>query len=235
MPENAKPADHPNGHEGASFVPPQFVENALVAERRRLRQRLFAFGLPGLVITGLVIEPMTSGASLITPISGSLLWLMRSVGMLMGVSFAILTRDLSPAPPTRHREGPLGVALVALVFGFMGLASFDAFAWRAARWTAFYGSDQVYSSATYALTTKPDGVLVRKGQVRIDPFDTGRPVAFRLSPEQGNAVNRMSGAICITVKQRRSPSGEIEVLTDGSQPFGTPDEKQIGPCSERRE
>lgn len=211
---------------GEEFRPPQFEAHALGLESRRDRQDWILLAIAGGVLAVILIEPLVVRAELITPISGYALWPMRAFGLMTGLALVIST----PRDGRVDWKGRLRGAVSLVVGCAVGAALADALTWRAARFLEFGLSDQPFVAATYPLTAGWDGRLVGKGQIRIDPFGTGQPLVIRIAPGQLGYGLAPQLPLCITVMQRRSASGAIEVQTEPWRPFETPSVKKIQPC-----
>lgn len=214
---------------GEAFVPAQVLNRVLAAERRRQRliNMLFLFAVA--LGVALWLEPYVTGAELVTPLSPWLLWPIRMLGLVLGLAVMFW---LDPPGNARWPERIRRVVLFLLIPALGGLAM-NSLTWRAARWLEFGLSDQPYGEATYALSGRFDvvgGQRTWKRGVRIDPFGTGEPLYIRIPPQQSHVVSLSRERLCITVRQRRSSSGAIEVKTDPWRPFRTPAVKEIKPC-----
>ncbi|MFM5950560.1 MAG: hypothetical protein ACKOPM_15260 [Novosphingobium sp.] len=226
MPDSSDRSGHLEAHVGAAFIPTQFEEHALEEERRRERRGFVVLGLVVFALAAVLVEPLVVRSALITPLNGFIIWPMRVLGLIAGIGFAFATFH----PEQTGWKQQLNKVAKLLVFCGLGLASFDALTWRTARWIEFGYSTAGFAPQTYPLTTTSDGRLIHKGRVRIDPFDTGQPLVIYLPPDQLDTWQWPPNKLCITVMQRRSPSGAIEVQTEPWRPFGSPAAKAIKPC-----
>lgn len=216
---------------GEAFVPPHVVARVLAAERRCARLRTLLFMLPIALGLVLMIEPKFTKAVLITPLNSYVLWSMRLMGLAAGLAFFF-----SFDPPDRKSlsEWPRYVVLSLLVPA-IGFAAMNAITWRAARWFEFGFSDQAYAAATYPIEGRPGFYLTKRGRVWLDPYRTGEWVYVRIPPEQARAIAYSFDRLCITLLQRRSSSGAIEIISDPWRPFIRASSKKIGPCPSKRD
>lgn len=158
----------------------------------------------------LCVETMLSGTSLITPINPLFVNIMWVVGFVLGIPLAALT-VLRP-----HK--PMGVPKMLFIFLFLPfLSAFaaDGAAWRIADWTEFAFSNAQFEPATYPIKYASHGRKGRRDSFEIDPFDLKNGTDIAVPSAQFDAIWPNHDDYCITVMQRRSASGAIEILNDG--------------------
>lgn len=164
----------------------------------------------GALLAILCIEALFSSTSLITPINSTFLNAMRLVGFALGIPLAILTI-------TRPHE-PMGIAkkiLIVLFLPFLtGFAGGEA-AWRISDWTEFGFSSAAYEPATYPIQYASHGRKGRRDSFEIDPYDAGESTDIAVPSAQFDAIWPRYDGYCITVMQRKSASGAIEIVNDG--------------------
>jgi hypothetical protein len=108
---------------------------------------------------------------------------------------------------------------------------FDGLAWRMADWWEFGMSRAAFAPATYPIQSLHHGRKGSRDTIEIDPFDTGEATHIPLPPEQYRILYGQVNAYCVTVQQRRSASGAIEIRTDGEYTLMAPDPLQLAPCA----
>lgn len=182
-----------------------------------------------LLVSGLIVlawlEASFSGTALITPLGESLLWTMRGLGAVLGLGialslFAKIARDNSIP------KALLAVLVSPLMFGVL----FNVIAWRAADWAAFGFSQQAFEEARYPIESISPGRKGRRDVIEIDPFNTGEDASIPVSDAQYRELVSTPASYCVTVMQRRSPTGAIEILTDGQYTLKEPAPVEVGPC-----
>ncbi len=183
----------------------------------------FAVVIPLAICALGVLEAMLSNTALITPISNSFLWTMRLIGVAVGLVAGVVVASTSDFAIWRK----LALILFSpLLVGFL----FDGIGWRMADWRAFGFSSQPFAPASYPIENVSRGRKGRTSTVSIDPFATGESTRIPISREQYSGLRADIDGLCVTVQQRRSPAGEIEILTDGQFTLSTPDPVEITPC-----
>ena len=171
------------------------------------------------------LEAAFSGTSLITPLGESVLWTMRGLGAALGLIFALVLFK-RVAEQNSTGKAVLCVVVAPLLLGFL----FDGIAWRAADWAAFGFSQQAFEPASYPIGSISPGRKGRRDVISIDPFETGEDTDISVSDAQYNELVRTSASSCVTVMQRRAPSGAIEILNDGQYTLREPALVEVSPC-----
>lgn len=166
--------------------------------------------LLGALLALLCIEAMLSGTSLITPINGTFLNAMRLLGFVLGIPFALFVI-------TRPHE-PMGIAKKILIILFLpfltGFVGGEA-AWRISDWTEFGFSSAAFEPAVYPIKYASHGRKGRRDSFEIDPFNTKEATDIAVPSAQFDAIWLHHDDYCITVMQRKSASGAIEIVNDG--------------------
>ncbi|MFM5923898.1 MAG: hypothetical protein ACKOPG_06910 [Novosphingobium sp.] len=182
-----------------------------------------------LVLTALVgivwLESLLSGTALLTPINSTMLWVMRGLGAAAGLATGIVLWSRIVQQSSRIRA-TLAVLVSPLLFAVL----FDGIAWRVADWAAFGFSRQAFTTAHYPIKYVSHGRKGRRDTIEIDPFGTGENADIPISDAQYDELWSNHDGLCAAVSQRRSPSGAIEILTDGEYTLHEPAPVEITPC-----
>lgn len=227
MPDSGEQPDRIEARMGAEFILPHFEARALAKERQKGLRGSAILCLCLVVLGTVLIEPLVVRSELITPLSGYVLWPMRLFGLLTGLSIALASFEATQV----DWKGWLNRAVLLVCSCGLGMAAFDALTWRAARWYEFGLSNQPFVAKTYVLSLNSYGRYVHKARVRLDPFETGQPLVIHVPPHQLGAWEWSGKPLCITVMQRQSRTGAVEVKTEAWRPFRTPVPKPIEPCA----
>jgi hypothetical protein len=171
------------------------------------------------------VEALFSGTALITPLDATVLWTMRGIGAVMGLVVGVMLFT-----KIRQENSTAKAALTVLVMPILFAFMFDGIAWRAADWATFGLSSQAYEEAQYPIESITPGRKGRRDTINIDPFSTGEPAGIPVSDAQYNELQETSVSSCVTVMQRKAPSGAIEILTDGDYTLREPAPVEITPC-----
>jgi hypothetical protein len=177
-----------------------------------------------------LIEALLSSTSLITPISWQVSYAMRGLGLLTGLAAGIWF--------LRVADAGWGKKTLVLVFSpFLFAAGCEGVAWRMGDWWEFGLSNAPFEVAQYPVKgaspmTNPMHSLVRHNTIDIDPFRTGIPTSIPVPQEQFDAIWLHATDYCIVVEQRRSPTGAIEIRTEGEIMLGMPKEVELIECPE---
>lgn len=170
------------------------------------------------------LEALLAGTALITPISQTLLWSMRSFGLVVGLVVTVLT-VLTMTDASLLRRG-LTVLVCPLLIAF----AFGEIAYRITDWTEFGFSSQQFESAQYPIESISSGRKGARNTIRIDPFDTGDSTNIPVTKEQYHELREASANSCVTVMQRKSASGAIEIVTNGRFMLNTPEPVPVSIC-----
>jgi hypothetical protein len=192
--------------------------------------RLSGIQLAGVFCLTLValvcVDALLSNTSLITPISSTFVNVMRGVGLAFGIPVALLVA-FSPAIPLSIFRKGMALVCVPLLTAFAGGEA----AYRIADWIEFPFSSAPFAPASYPITHASLGRKGRRDSVEIDPFDLGDGTSIALPRDQFETVWRDANAYCITVMQRRSASGAIEIRNDGVYNLSPPAPAVLTPCA----
>jgi hypothetical protein len=218
---------------GEEFVHPQMVE---IAKRRTKfseaisTKHAMRIGLILAFIAVIASESAFSTMELITPIDQRVLWGMRLLGLLAGIAVWWLIRS-SPSFDETSRLGTFSLALMVPLFG---LGLFDALTWRAAVWWEFGLSSAPLETTVYPISGLDSGRRSARTSIEIDPFGTGQELHIPIPKAQFHELRYLEGPLCVLVRQHRSESGAIEVLTDGRHTLAPPTRVSAGHCDEMR-
>ncbi|MFM6931978.1 MAG: hypothetical protein ACKOUT_07025, partial [Novosphingobium sp.] len=170
------------------------------------------------------LEALLSGTSLITPISGTLLWSMRGIGLVVGIgAAAVVVFGVGDGSLLRRGATLLFLPFI-IAFGFGEIA------YRISDWTEFGFSSQPFEQAQYPIESIHHGRKGARNSIQIDPFDTGDSTDIPVTSDQYRALLKTSADSCVTVMQRKSASGAIEIQTNGRYVLREPEEVPVGPC-----
>ncbi len=224
----ARPIAMPPGPSRAASSQPamDWAEPPAANGASRLRTLCLILLIPLALIS---LEAMLSGTSLITPISPLFVNVMRSLGFMLGVPLALLV-VLKP-----HK--PMGIAKMLFILLFLpiltGFAA-DQAAWRIADWIEFPYSSEPFTPASYPIEYASHGRKGRRDSFEIDPFNLRSSTDIAVPSAQFDAIWPNHSDYCITVMQRRSASGAIEILNDGVFTLREPAPAVLTRCPETR-
>jgi hypothetical protein len=193
-----------------------------IAEGPRNRSWLLLAALMPFAL--IAIEAAFAGTALITPVDQTLLTVMRGLGavtgLLLGIAIVVTTGGMGIF------RGALTVLFLPLMIGYL----FNGVGWRMADWWEFGLSARPFESARYPVLRADSGRKGARDTLEIDPFKTGEPTSIPIPGDQYEAVWSKASDYCITVQQRRSASGAIEIRTDGSFTLLTPPAAKLDRC-----
>ena len=169
-------------------------------------------------------EALVSGTSLITPINQTLLWGMRGAGLVIGFLVSLVAVLTMYETALWHRGLTLLVCPFLIAFGFGEMA------YRISDWAAFGFSNQQFESAQYPIVSISHGRKGARSTIQIDPFDTGDTTNIPVTTDQYHALVKSSADSCVTVMQRKSKSGAIEIVTNGRYMWSTPEQAPVACC-----
>lgn len=179
----------------------------------------------GIVLALLMLDTMLASTELITPINGTLLYVMRAIGGVLGLAAGIALYS-----KIQERDGSFRAVAAVLAAPLFGLVAFDALAWRMADWASFGFSSQAFEPAKYPIESISRGRKGREDTIQIDPFNTGESAEIPITRQQYQALSGTSANQCVTVMQRKAPNGAIEIKTNGSYTMTTPVTVEVTPC-----
>ena len=200
---------------------------------RQPTQRLGGEPVGALKITGILfiafiflawLEALLSGTSLITPISQTLLWSLRGIGLVVGIGAAVVVVFGVAEGSLLRRGATLLFLPLMFAWGFGGIA------YRISDWTEFGFSSQPFDPAEYPIDSISHGRRGARSTIQIDPFDTGDTTVIPISYDQYRKLLGASSESCVTVMQRKSASGAIEIQTNGRYVLSTPEEVPVSRC-----
>lgn len=170
------------------------------------------------------LEALLSGTSLITPISPALLWSLRGIGLVVGIGAAVVV-VFGVADGSLLRRGA-----TLLFLPFMIAWGFGEIAYRISDWTEFGFSSQSFEQTQYPIDSVSHGRRGARSTIQIDPFDTGDTTDIPISYDQYRKLLGASSESCVTVMQRKSASGAIEIQTNGRYVLSAPPEVPVSRC-----
>lgn len=190
---------------GASFAATEREEEA-----SRLTPVRLAIWLFGGIIMLLCLEGFLSSTSLITPINPLFLNIMRGIGFVLGIFLGLFT-VIRPQQPMGLFKKLLVLIFTPFLMGFVG----GEVAWRVSDWIEFGFSPTAFEPASYPIKYASHGRKGRRDSFEIDPFDAGESTDIAVPSDQFDAIWPNYDGYCITVMQRRSASGAIEIRNNG--------------------
>ncbi|QKG71460.1 hypothetical protein [Erythrobacter mangrovi] len=180
------------------------------------------------ILAVISIDDFFSDSVLVTPINPDLNFGVTATCAVLG--FALAFWRLLNRTGRRRRLGDyLVVFLVApLLAGMWG----NVTVWRMAEHLAFFGSDASWEPAVYPVQSFVRNTRRRRPdtyKIKIDPFGA-RNVDIPIPYAQYDQFRRSSAPVCVTVLQRESPSGAVQIITNGGLDLGTPEPVQLHSC-----
>lgn len=170
------------------------------------------------------LEALLSGTSLITPISQTLLWTMRGIGLVVGLGVTVVV-VFGVADGSLLRRGAT-LLLLPIMFAF----GIGELAYRISDWGEFGFSSQQFEPAQYPIASIRWGRKGARDTIRIDPFKTDDSTDIPINSEQYHALRDSGDYGCVTVMQRKSISGAIEISTNGRYMWSKPEEVAVARC-----
>lgn len=191
-------------------------------------ERLGALKIVGILFVAFLFlawfEALLSGTSLITPINQTLLWTMRSLGLVVGIVVTVLT-VLTMTETSLFKRG-ITVLVCPLLIAF----GFGEIAYRISDWTEFGFSSQPFEQAQYPIESVHHGRKGARNTIQIDPFDTGDSTDIPINYDQYHKLIGASSDSCVSVMQRKSASGAIEIQTNGRYVLKEPEDVPVSRC-----
>jgi hypothetical protein len=226
------------GRRGADLTKaPSFVAPAGPTPARRYEEEEYsdpsrspfrAAAILFLAMFGIIcLEAMFSSTSLITPINSTFLNGMRGIGFVVGIPLAIFT-VLKPQEPMGLLKKMLIILFLPVLTGF----SAGEIAWRVSDWTEFGFSSAAFTPASYPVTYASHGRKGRRDSFEIDPFGLKEGTDIPVPSAQFDAIWPNHSDYCITVMQRQSASGAIEIKNDGVFTLSEPAPVTLSRCPE---
>jgi hypothetical protein len=150
---------------------------------------------------------------------------MWAIGITLGIPLAALV-VLKP-------HEPMGAARTVTILLFLpiltGFAANMA-AWRIADWIEFGFSSQEFTPASYPIKYASRGRKGQRDSFEIDPFNLKSSTDIAVPSAQLDAIWPNQSDYCITVMQRRSASGAVQILNDGVFTLNEPKPAVLTPC-----
>ena len=191
-------------------------------------ERVGAVKIAGILFIAVIFlawfEALFSGTSLITPISPALLWSLRGVGFVLGIGAAVVV-VFGVGDSSLFQRGA-----TLLFLPFMVAWGFGEIAYRISDWTEFGFSSQPFEQAQYPIESIRHGRRGARSTIQIDPFGTGDNTDIPVPSDQYHDLVKTSADSCVTVMQRRSVSGAIEIQTNGRYVLSAPAEVPVARC-----
>lgn len=178
----------------------------------------------------LALEAIFSNTSLITPINSSFLNIMRGIGLVLGFALGLA---VVAAPHVRMGIGKMIITVLFMPI-LVGFAANEE-AWRIANWVDFGFSSAPFTAAQYPIKFARFGRKGSHDSFEIDPFDLKEGTSIGVPAAQFEAIWPDYDDYCITVMQRRSASGAIEILNDGEFTLSEPAPATLTPCPEAQQ
>ena len=91
-------------------------------------------------------------------------------------------------------------------------------------------SSQQFEAAQYPIEPIRWGRKGARDSIRIDPFKTGDNTDIPVNSGQYHVLRKSSSDSCVTVMQRKSKSGAIEIATNGRYMWSTPEALTVARC-----
>ena len=170
------------------------------------------------------LEALLSGTSLITPISQTLLWTMRGIGLVVGLVVTVVV-VFGVADGSLLRRGAT-LLFLPLMFAF----GIGELAYRISDWTEFGFSRQPFEQEQYPIESIRWGRKGARNSIQIDPFKTGDNTDIPINSDQYHALRKSSSDSCVTVMQRKSASGAVEIATNGRYMWSKPGDVPVTRC-----
>jgi hypothetical protein len=203
--------------------------SAVPVQSRPPRSPWAWIGLAGIVVLALIcLDALFAGTSLITPINPDLLLGTRLIGAVCGAVLGVMV-VLKPHKPMGIAMKMLMVSFMPLLLGFVG----GQVGYRIADWYEFGLSTAKFGPARYPVKyASPSTKAYSRHSFEIDPFGTKDMVKIPVPADQFDAVWLHASDQCLTVMQRKSPSGAVEVRTDGVFNLSEPEQVDLTSCPE---
>lgn len=219
------PSSQANGRPVTIGVPPtEALQPETSAASRAAATALRWPLLAGLALFAVLwLEAAVAETALITPINRTFLNNMRAIGLIVGLLLSLVVVGANSGTGFRK-------ALTLIVLPVMIAFVFDGIAWRIADWRAFGLSSQPFAEARYPVLRAHFGRKGARDTLEIDPFGTGEAADIPIPAAQYEEVYRDASDYCVTVLQRRSPSGAIEIRTNGAFTWQPPVSAVLARC-----
>lgn len=193
-----------------------------------LRDGKRRLGLFCLFCASLFVEGVVSKTAVITPIPR----IFQMIVVLSGFGLSIwVTAKL--AKQLMEREGPVKGGCVILFMPILGAFLFYGIAWRIENHGNFLFSNELFEPASYPIVEVDcgcgKGSSFATPSVGIDPYGTGA-TKIPISNAQYDKIADDYRGLYVTVQQRRSSLGAIQVADTGDRRLTDQPAKNIRAC-----
>lgn len=182
----------------------------------------------GIFLLLIFLEACLSKTGLITPLNSIFQWTVVAIG-----AGASLWAGMRMKDNLTYEGGPLKATLTILALMIAGGFLFYHLAWRVANHWEFAFSGAPFEWASYPIVAAEDGRGRRSSfqtaSVSIAPYTRGE-TKIPIPNEQYDHLSNHFEGYCVTVKQRRSASGAIQVAGAGDRRLSVPSHKNIRSC-----
>lgn len=218
---------------GEEFFPPHMVQKihdeANAKDRFKLRRGLMILAFLAAFPILAWFEGLVTGAALITPLSAG--FELAERGLWFTITLVLLF--LIPSGWTNNAKAFAKRLLAIFSLSFLGALFAYFFVLHAAHLFEFAGSNAMEERATYPVTdinVNGRRSWTRSYDVEIYPFRSGYGLRIPISKEQFKELRALGAPLCITVIQRQSESGAIEVKTYTKYTWKNPRRLMIDRC-----
>ena len=187
---------------------------------------VMAVTLAVILVAGYLFDRGMTHTALITPISPVGLTIMRALGTFCGLLVAFVV--VNGREMAFYRK-----IILMLVIPCGGFALGDGIAWRIADHWDFGNTAIPYTMAQYPIVNVKGGGKSHTYSLEIDPYGTGESAQIAIPYSQHQALLGDFNGKCVTVSERRSTSGAIEISTLPANPTSTR-EAEVEPCGQSR-
>lgn len=191
-------------------------------------RKTWIFAALGMVIAIISLDDFFAHTSMITPINSNLVWVVTAicavVGLVMGVWYWLTSENAE-----RGIRATLGIFLgIPLMAGAWGHVT----VWRMAEHVEFDFANSAWQSADYPITGVHEPSRKRpfvRSTISIDPYDAGS-TDLPIPDSQLDELYYDYDGMCVTVQQRTSASGAIQIRTAGSITGSEPPPQPVHRC-----
>lgn len=191
-------------------------------------KKTWIFAAVILVFVIITLDDFFAHTSLITPINSTILWTFTGIcaviGFVLGVWHWLTSANIERGVRTTIAMF-LGVPLFAGAWG-------NVTAWRMAEHFEFDFVDAAWQSADYPITSVHEPSRKRpfvRSTIAIDPFGAGE-ADLPIPDSQLDQLYYSYDGMCVTVMQRTSPGGAVQIQTSGSITGSEPPPQPVHAC-----